>query len=166
MRDRYLFSADRKASEYRSLLEITPGHARLLTPPPSARRVRWLASIGLGVLYYFVATWIWIPAIVVLSANGAPSWAGPAVLVGAMVVWFVGLFLLFWWWDQRSLPLLLADGAPGIELTLLGVRSFGTFQDVRARTTVGEELHLVVDTRAPRFWEAVRLLGGNPAPSL
>lgn len=164
MRDRYLFSADRKSSEYRSLLEITPGHARLLTPPKSVRWLRWIASIGLGCVYYFVAIWIAVPLLAVLTATGVPPWAGPIALVGGTIAWFVGLFVLFWWWDRRSLPILLMEGAEVIELALLGARSFGTFQDVRARTALGEEIHLVVDTKASRFWEAVELLNVRPAP--
>ena len=54
--DRYLFSADRKASEYRGVLEITPGRARLLTPSQSGRQVRWIVSIALALAYVYVAS--------------------------------------------------------------------------------------------------------------
>ncbi|HII40022.1 MAG TPA: hypothetical protein HA326_02270 [Thermoplasmata archaeon] len=165
MRDRYLFSADRKASEYRRLLEITPGHARLLTPSKAAGQVRWFVSIALALAYVAIWSWLFWFVVVGLSLAGVAPVAAWVLFGAFSVLWFVGGFLLFLWWDRRSLPL-LAD-APGhsLELVLLGARSFGTFQDVRARTPWGEEIHLVVDAREPRFWEAVRLLEGRAASS-
>ena len=160
MRDRYLFSADRKVSEYRSVLEITRGRARLLTPSSGARRVRWVVSAALGIamyalLFVFVRT---------ESFGGLadPVAAGVLATVGT-VLFFVGLFVVFHWWDLQSLPLLGYGAAQSVDLVLLGARSFGTFQDVRARTPSGEEIHLIVDGRASQFWEAVQLLEGRAA---
>ncbi len=160
MRDRYLFSADRKVTEYRDVLEITRGRARLLTPSASARMLRWFMAIGVFVVYYGIGTF----GLVVLTLGlggfvaALPGWA---VVIAFGVFWFGGLFVVFLWWDRRTLPLLAENPAEAIELILMGARSFGTYQDVRARTMRGEELHLVVDTRAPHFWEAVRLLEGK-----
>jgi len=163
VRDRYLFSADRKASEYRSLLEITPGRARLLTPSKAARQVRWIVSIALAVTYMSVWSWLFVPVLAALSLAGVAPVAAWVILGASWALLFVGGFLLFFWWDRRSLPTLGDSPTQSLDLVLLGARSFGTFQDVRARTPWGEEIHLVVDTRAPRFWEAVRLLEGKAA---
>ncbi len=163
VRDRYLFTADRKASEFRSLLEITPGRARLLTPSNDARRLRWLVSVGLAVAYVVVWSGLVGPAASLISLGGAAVVAAWAAFGLFTVLWFVGAFLLFRWWDRRSMPLLADAPAHALELVLLGARSFGTFQDVRARTPWGEEIHLVVDARPDPFWEAVRLLERNPA---
>ena len=162
MRDRYLFSADRKSSEYRGVLEITPGRARLLTPSQSAMNVRWTVSIGLSIAYIAVGTWL-LSSLVRAPIPAAPL--GWIVLVAAFVVWFAGYFAVFLWWDRRSLPILADGPSRWLDLILLGARSFGTFQDVRARTIDGNELHLVVDARAPRFWDAVKLLEGKPFAS-
>lgn len=161
MRDRYLFSADRKASEYRSLLEITPGRARLLTPSRESRYARWFISIVLGMSYVAIWSWLFGPVLAVLSLTGAALAVAWVILAVFSLLWFVGAFLLFTWWDRRSLPILADAPSQALELVLLGARSFGTFQDVRARTPWGEEIHLVVDARAPRFWEAIRLLEGK-----
>lgn len=165
MRDRYLFSADRKASEYKHVLEITLGHARLLTPSYSARHVRWIVSIGLAVAYYSLVSFLMVPLLAALSLAGSAPAVAWTVIVVLFGVLFGGFFVLFFWWDRRSLPL-LADAPSGwMELILLGARSFGTFQDVRAKTVAGEEMHLVVDARSPRFWEAVELLEGKAPTS-
>ncbi len=162
MRDRYLFSADRKATEYRTILEITPGHARLVTPSATGRMLRWILSI---VLFGFYTTVVAVAVLGVLMVGLSPllpSWAA-FVLFG--VVWVAGLFLFFGWWDRQSLPLLADAPYQASDLILMGATSYGTFQDVRAKTLRGEEFHLIVDARAPRFWEAVRLLEGQVTPA-
>jgi hypothetical protein len=162
VRDRYLFSADRTASEYKTVLEITPGHARLLTPSMSARNWRWAISL----LYYIIYTGFFGTALglglIYVFGLVLPSWAG-FFLFG--IVWIGGLFLIFFWWDRRSLPLLADAPSQVTELILLGATSFGTFQEVRAKTLQGNKLRLVVDTTPPRFWEAMQLLEGKPAAS-
>ncbi len=162
MRDRYLFSADRKVTEYRDVLEITRGRARLLTPSASARMLRWFMAIGAFVVYYGIGSFGF--AVLALGLGGLvaalPAWAA---ITAFGVFWFAGLLVVFLWWDKRTLPLLAENPVQVIELILMGARSFGTYQDVRARTMRGEEMHLVVDTRAPHFWEAVRLLEGKTA---
>lgn len=158
MRDRYLFSADRKASEYRGVLEITPGRARLLTPSQSGRQVRWIVSIALALAYVYVASSLIVPFTIAGSVIPVIGWI---LLVAAMILWFAGLIAVFLWWDRKSLLFLAEGPVQAMDLILLGARSFGTFQDVRARTREGEEMQLVVDARAPRFWEAVRLLEGR-----
>ncbi len=165
MRDRYLFTADRKSSEYRRLLEITPGRARLLTPSRASRRDRWIISIVLAIAYIVVLDSLFGPAVTVLTLSGANLTVAWIVFGVFTVLWFIGAFVAFSWWDRHSLPMLAEEPSQSLELILLGARSFGTFQDVRARTPTGEEIHLVVDARAVRFWEAVDLLQGKTPTS-
>ncbi len=162
MRDRYVFSADRKATEYRDVLEITPGHARLVTPMGVARSMRWLGSIVLMMFYLGYAGIVLAVLLGGLVAVGLPQWLAVTAIAAA---WIAGFLVMFRWWDRQTLPLLADSPLRVEELVLLGARSFGTYQDVRARTVRGEELHLVVDTRAPRFWEAVQLLQAASAVS-
>ncbi len=163
VRDRYLFTADRKSSEYRSLLEITPGRARLLTPSKSSRRDRWIISIVLAIGYIGVWGWLFAPVLAVFPLIGANVLRAWVVLGAFTALSIVGAFLFFSWWDRHSLPMLADAPSQSLELVLLGARSFGTFQDVRARTPFGEEIHLVVDAPAIRFWKAVGLLQGKSA---
>jgi hypothetical protein len=162
VRDRYLFSADKKTTEYETVLEITPGHARLVTPSKASHYWRWTISLLYYIIYTGLIGTLLGTLLIYVTGPVLPSWA--AFLLFA-VLWIGGLFVLFFWWDRRSLPLLADAPSQVSELILLGATSFGTFQDVRARTMRGEELHLVVDATAPRFWEAVRLLEATPAPS-
>ena len=163
MRDRYLFSADPKATEYKQVLEITPGRARLLMPSEGARRWRWVASLGIFLAYL----WITSPVSTILFAvvpflTSLAFW----VVVGTVSAgWFAGLFIVFYLWDRMSLLLLAGEWSRATDLVLLRARSFGTFQDVAARTREGQEMRLIVDARAPRFWEAVQLLEGRPSSS-
>ncbi len=161
VRDRYLFGADRSSSEYRQVLEITPSRARLLIPSSEAQGWKWLVSVGI-LVGYLALTW---PASVVLTVVFAtlPDVAAWIVAIVLVLVWILGLMILFYFWDRKSLLLLADEWSESTDVVLLGARSFGTFQDVRARTRNGEELHLVVDAPAPRFWQAVRLLEGRPA---
>ncbi len=163
MRDRYLFGADRTSSEYRQVLEITPNHARLLIPSGEAQGWKWLVSVGL-LVGYIALTW---PASVALMAvlGSLPAVAVWAFAILAIVTWSVGLVFLFFFWDRKSLLLLADEWSQATEVVLLRARSYGTFQEVRARTRSGEELDLVVDAPAPRFWEAVRLLEGKATAS-
>ncbi len=124
----------------------------------SARNWRWVISLFSYVLYTAVFGSAFALAVTWAAGTVLPGWA--AFLVFG-VTWFGGLLLIFFWWDRRSLLLLADNPSAATELILLGARSFGSFQDVRAKTMRGEELHLVVDGRAPRFWEAVQLLEGN-----
>ncbi len=157
MRDRFLFSADRTSSEYRGVLEITPGRARLLAPSESAHHVHRFVSIALSFAYVAVTSgtaWFLIP--------GLPAPPAGWIMLGiALLLWFAGYLGVLLWWDRKSLPI-LADGPSRCEdLVLLGAKSLGTFQEVRARNPEGKEIKLVVDTRATRFWDAVRLLQGK-----
>ncbi len=162
MRDRYLFSADRKVNEYKTVLEITPGHARLVTPSAAARMLRWILSIvGFG-LY---TTVVGVSVLAIVTEGLGPSYPSWAPFLLFVIVWFGGLFLVFGWWDRQSLPLLADSPYQVAELILLGATSFGTFQEVRAKTLRGEEFRLIVDSRAARFWEAVQLLEGTTSPS-
>lgn len=158
-----MFSADRKASEYRSLLEITPGRARLLTPAKSARLRRWVLSVSLFIPY---AAWAGSLLVFVFGPVMAyvPPW-GWFLMAGMIILAAALLVLLLLWWDRASLLLLADEWTESTDLTLLAARSFGTYQDVRARAPGGEELHLVVDAREPRFWQAVGLLQNRPASS-
>jgi hypothetical protein len=163
VRDRYLFSADRQTSEYKHVLEITPRRARLLVPSGSAQQWRWLLSVGIF-LGYLALTW---PAsiLIMIAISQLPTLAAWLVVVSAIVLWFGVLFLVFHIWDRKSLLFLADEWTQATDVVLLGARSFGTFQEVRARTRMGDEFHLIVDARGPRFWEAVRLLERRPAAS-
>ena len=162
MRGRYLFSADRKANEYRDVLEVTEGHARLVTPSAAARMLRWIVSIGYFVLYTTVIWAIFLGLAIGIQGAWMASWPLDVV---AMALWFVGLIAVMAVADRRTLPLLADSPAERTELVLMGARSFGTYQEVRARTFHGAELKLIVDARSERFWEAVKLLEARgPAP--
>ncbi len=163
VRDRYLFSADRKTTEYRDVLEVTRGHALLVTPSAAAHTLRWITSIGYYVLYTVVVGVILLGVFTSLQGNWYAGWP---LQVTAIVVWFVGLIGVGWLVDRRSLPLLADSPAGKEELILLGARSFGTFQEVRARTMRGAEMRLVVDVGPRRFWEAMGLLEGRTAAPL
>lgn len=163
MRDRYLFSADLKTSEYKHVLEITQGRARLLTPSGSAWGWRWAGSLGVFIGYSML---MWPLGRILLGGAVILGPLAAWIVIGSVsVVWIFGLFLVFFLWDRKSLRFLADDPAHATDLVLLGARSFGAFQDVRARTREGEELHLVVDARSQGFWEAVRLLEGKPVSS-
>ena len=134
----------------------------LLAPSEAARQVRWVVSLALSVTYIGVATWVTGSFVSQVLPAPPLGW----ILFGvALVLWFAGYLAVFLWWDRRSLPILPEGPSRWEELVLLGARSFGMFQEVRARNREGEELHLVVDARAPRFWEAVDLLEGKAAGS-
>ncbi len=124
----------------------------------SARNWKWVISIIYYVLYTGVFGSAFALAVTWAASAGVPSWA--AFLVFGLS-WFGGLLFIFFWWDRRSLSLLADNPSQAADVILLGARSFGTFQDVRAKLMRGEELRLVVDSRAPRFWEAVQLLEGR-----
>ncbi len=162
MRERYLFFADRDVTTYRDLLEIRPGRARLVTPSEAARSFRWVSSIAFFVGYTAIAGPVCFLGIALGIGLLLPYWIGAVV---AVLVWGLGLFSLYIWWDRHNLPFLAESPANAIELQLLGARSLGAVQDVRARTPDGQEMHLVVDSRAPRFWEAVRFLEGKAIAS-
>ncbi len=162
MRDRYLFSADRKVSEYRDVLEVTRGHARLITPSAAARTLRWILSVAYYVFYTVLVGLAVLATAIGVGSGGTLDLPLEIVL---MVLWFAGLVAVGWAVDRRSLPLLAENAAQEAEIILEGARSFGTFQEVRARTMRGGEMKLIVDTRAPRFWEAMELLQGQPTAS-
>ncbi len=158
MRDRYLFSADRKSNEYRTILEVTPGHARLITPSAAARALRWIISIVYYGLYTGILGVVWL----VFSIEVAGSFlAGWPLAVLTFMGWLAGLLAVGWLADRNTLGLLADSPAQWTDLILMGARSFGTFQEVRARTMRGEEMKLVVDSGPGRFWEAVGLLEGK-----
>jgi hypothetical protein len=162
MRDRYLFSADRKTSEYRDVLEVTQGHALLITPSAASRMLRWILSIVYYVLYTGVVGAAWIALALALQGTWFGGWPLEVVSIAG---WFVGLIAVGWLADRRSLPLLADSPSEKAELILVGARSFGTFQEVRARTLRGAEIKLIVDAGPQKFWEAVALLEGKVAPS-
>ena len=87
--------------------------------------------------------------------------AGWPLQVAAIIGWFLGLMAVGLLAVRRTLPLLADSPVEKTELFLVGARSSGTFQEVRARTLHGMEMKLIVDSRPKRFWEAVCLLEGS-----
>lgn len=162
MRDRYLFSADRKSSEYRTILEVTPGHARLIMPSSAARALRWIVSIVYYVLYMGLFGSAWIVLSIELAGTVLSGWP---ITVLTIVGWLAGLIAVGWLADRNTLGLLADSPSQWTDLILMGARSFGTFQEVRARTMRGQEMKLVVDSGRRKFWEAVGLLEGQAPTS-
>ena len=94
-----------------------------------------------------------------LAAYGLPAMALPAIGVWVSVVlYLVGLLAILFWWDHRNLSTLANNPAYALPLEILGVDSYGTFQEVRARGG-GSEVRLAVPGPLRRFEAALTFAG-------
>lgn len=148
---RYLFRAGRAGYTYPELLEIRLGAAQLLVPSEGAKRRSRIVSGLIALAYVFVAG----PIIAMIAAFSGPSWVLPSI---AFVTFFVGLLAVLVWWDGWSLPLLAEAPTSVVNLELVGIASFGTFQEIRARAA-GEEVRVTVSGPRRRIEEAARFAG-------
>lgn len=159
VRDRFLFRADYEGYAHRDLLEARPGSVRLLRPSESARRTVRAVEILIALAFIFVGGSVLWVVFSTLSLSGLPAWVGAASL---FAVFFGGLIAVEMWWENRSLPLLAEQPTRALDVSILGVQSFGTFQELRAATPSGEFL-ITVDGRRDRLLEALRLAGSAAA---
>jgi len=159
--ERYLFRADSEGYAYRRILEVRPGSVRLLHPSERARRfTRWISTLfALGFVFVFGA--FVSQTAVALTLSGL----GGLVVEGALIAfYFAGLILLLLWWDERSLPLLAENPGASMGLDVLGVTSFGTFQEIRARVN-GREVRVAVHGSRAKVGEALRFAGFAMSPT-
>ena len=160
MRERYLLRADRSGYAYREILELRPGVARLLVPSERSRRTTRFVSILAALAYIFL---LGTPLGALIAGPllflGIPGLAAAAATI---VAFFAGLFALEIWWDNRALLILAESPAQALPLAIEGIRSFGTFQEVRARAQEGEVL-LTVHGRHEEVMEALRFAGLRPS---
>jgi hypothetical protein len=159
--ERYLFRADYEGYAYRRILEVRPGSVRLLQPSENARRfTRGISTLfALGFIFVFGA--FVSQTAVALSLSGL---SGLIVEAGLIAFYFAGLFVLLLWWDDRSLPLLAENPGASMGVDVLGVTSFGTFQEVRARTS-GREVRIAVHGSKAKVAEALRFAGFASSPT-
>ena len=159
--ERYLFRADSEGYAYRQILEVRPASIRLLHPSEKARRfTRWISTLfALGFVFVFGA--FVSRTALVLTLSGL---SGLVIEAALIAFYFAGLILLLLWWDDRSLPLLAENPGASVGLDVLGVTSFGTFQEIRARTS-GREVRITVHGSKAKVGEALRFarFGMNPA---
>ena len=150
--DRFLFRAGREGYTYPELLQIRSGAAaQILMPSEQAKRRTRIVSTFIALAYVFVVG----PLIGLLAAFSGFPIVAPIV---AVVGFFVGLIGILVWWDRMSLPLLAENPRSIRDIELLGVQSFGTFQEIRARAQ-GEELRIAVSGSRGRLEEATRKAG-------
>jgi len=159
--ERYLFRADSEGYAYRRILEVRPGSVRLLQPSERARRfTRWISTLfALGFVFVFGA--FVSQTAVALTLSGLSG----LVIEGALIAfYFAGLILLLLRWDERSLPLLAENPGASMGLDVLGVTSFGTFQEIRARVN-GREVRVAVHGSRAKVGEALRFAGFAMSPT-
>jgi len=159
--ERYRLRADREGYTYREILEAKPGSVRLLHPSGRARSLsRWTSTLfALG--YIFVTGSVLGAGVSAgSSASGVP---GLVPSVGAVVLFIAGLVLLLLWWEDRNLPILAENPSSAMPLEVLGVTSFGTIQELRARSD-GREMRIVVHGPRERVSVALRLAGVSVPP--
>jgi len=159
--ERYLFRADSEGYAYRQILEVRPGSVRLLHPSEKARRfTRWISTLfALGFVFVFGA--FVSQTALVLTLSGL---SGLIIEAALIAFYFAGLIVLLLWWDDRSLPLLAENPGASVGLDVVGVTSFGTFQELRARTS-GREVRIAVHGSKERVGEALRLAGLAMSPT-
>jgi len=148
---RFLFRAGRKGYTYPELLEIRPGAAQILVPSEQARRRARIVSTFIALAYVFIVG----PLVGGLVAFSGFPIVAPVVAVIAFFIGFIGILV---WWDHMSLPLLAEAPRSILDVELIGVRSFGTFQEIRARAQ-GEEVRIAVPGPRRRLEEATRKAG-------
>ncbi|HLQ42070.1 MAG TPA: hypothetical protein VK189_04365 [Thermoplasmata archaeon] len=159
--ERYLFRADSEGYAYRQILEVRPGSVRLLHPSEKARRfTRWISTLfALGFVFVFGA--FVSQTALVLTLSGL---SGLIIEAALIAFYFAGLIVLLLWWDDRSLPLLAENPGASVGLDVVGVTSFGTFQELRARTS-GQEVRIAVHGSKERVGEALRFAGLAMSPT-
>ena len=159
--ERYLFRADSEGYAYRQILEVLPGSVRLLHPSEKARRfTRWISTLfALGFVFVFGA--FVSQTALVLTLSGL---SGLIIEAALIAFYFAGLIVLLLWWDDRSLPLLAENPGASVGLDVVGVTSFGTFQELRARTS-GQEVRIAVHGSKERVGEALRFAGLAMSPT-
>lgn len=150
--NRFLFRAGREGYTYPELLQIRSGAAaQIVMPSEQARRRTRIVSTFIALAYLFVVG----PLIGGLASFLGSSIVAPIVAVAGF---FVGLIGILVWWDRMSLPLLAENPRSIRDIELIGVQSFGTFQEIRARAQ-GEELRIAVSGSRGRLEEATRKAG-------
>ena len=154
---RYLFRAGRKGYAYPEILEVSPGSVQILVPSETARRRTKTVSILVALAYVFLVG----PIVATLASLPVPGlWT--AIIAG--VSFFAGLIGILVWWDQLSLPLLAEAPTSVTGVELVGIQSFGTFQEFRARVPSGD-IRIAVSGSRRRAEEAARMAGLSPASS-
>lgn len=153
VRERFLFRAGRAGYTYPELLEMRLGSVRILIPSEEARRHQRAVSTLIALAYVFIAGTI-LGALAVAFLSSLPAVA----LLAAVAVYILGLIGVLVWWDRSSLPLLAEGPAAAIPLELVGIQSFGTFQELRARAN-SVEVRVAVPGPRKRVEEAVRFMG-------
>ena len=128
---------------------------RLLVPSERARRTTRIVSILAALAYIFLLGPLLGLLMVPLLFLGVP---GIVAAAAGFVAFFAGLFALEIWWDNHALLILAESPARVLPLAIEGIRSFGTFQEVRARAQEGEVL-LTVQGRPEKVLEALRFAG-------
>ena len=145
----------------RQILEVRSSSVRLLHPSEKARRfTRWISTLfALGFVFVFGA--FVSQTALVLTLSGL---SGLIIEAALIAFYFAGLIVLLLWWDDRSLPLLAENPGASVGLDVVGVTSFGTFQELRARTS-GREVRIAVHGSKERVGEALRFAGLAMSPT-
>ncbi len=161
--ERYLLRADLRGYSYREILEVRPGSLRLLHPSERARRLSRCTSTLFALGYLFVLGYFIGAVGSFIGAGNAggsivSGIVGLVIAAGLIAFFFAGLVLLLLWWDDRSLPILAENPDAARPVEALGVTSFGTFQEIRARAD-GQELRIAVHASKGRFAEVLRFAG-------
>ncbi len=149
--NRFLFRAGREGYAYPELLQLRSGAAQVLVPSEQARRRARIVSTFIALAYVFIVG----PLVGRLAALSGSLILAPVV---AVTGFFVGLIGILVWWDRLSLPLLAENPRSILDVELIGLQSFGTFQEIRARAQ-GEELRIAVPGSRERLQEATRKAG-------
>jgi len=155
--ERYLLRADLQGYSYREILEVKQGAVRLLHPSERARRLsRWTSTLfALGYLFVLGSFMGAAGSAGGLLVSGA---VGLVIAAGFIAFFFAGLVVLLLWWDDRNLPILAENPDAVRPVEVLGVTSFGTFQELRARVD-GQEYRIAVHASKGRFAEVLRFAG-------
>ncbi len=135
---------------------------RLLHPSERARRLaRWTSTLfALGYLFV-LGSFMGFGNAGGLLISGL---AGLFLAAGFIAFFFTGLVLLLLWWDDRNLPILAENPYSARPVEVLGVTSFGTFQEIRAQAE-GQELRIAVHASNRRFAEVLRFAGFSTLPA-
>lgn len=129
---------------------------RLLHPSTRARTLsRWISTLFALAYLFVLGSFIAAGSAVGPLIGGIVGWVTAAALVAFFIT---GLVLLLLWWDHRSLPILAENPDSATPVEVLGVTSFGTFQEIRARAH-GRELRIAVCASEARFAEVLRFAG-------